>query len=49
MPLVLQFDTLSTNMAPSQSSISEYRVQPTVTFPIGDHVDVFHDYKKTRL
>ena len=23
------------------------RVQPTVTFPIGDHVDVLHDYKKT--
>ena len=24
------------------------RVQPTVTFPIGDHVNVLHDYKKTR-
>ena len=23
------------------------RVQPTVTFPIGDHVNVLHDYKKT--
>ena len=23
-------------------------VQPTVTFPIGDHVNVLHDYKKTR-
>ena len=22
-------------------------VQPTVTFPIGDHVNVLHDYKKT--
>ena len=22
------------------------RVQPTVTFPIGDHVNVLHDYKK---
>ena len=22
-------------------------VQPTVTFPIGDHVNVFYDYKKT--
>ena len=21
-------------------------VQPTVTFPIGDHVNVLHDYKK---
>ena len=24
-----------------------YRVQPTVTLPIGDHVNVLHDYKKT--
>ena len=24
------------------------RVQPTVKFPIGDHVNVLHDYKKTR-
>ena len=23
------------------------RVQPPVTFPIGDHVNVLHDYKKT--
>ena len=23
------------------------RVQPTVTFPIGNHVNVLHDYKKT--
>ena len=23
-------------------------VQPTVTFPIGDHVNVLYDYKKTR-
>ena len=26
---------------------SHNRVQPTVTFPIGDHVNVFHDCKKT--
>ena len=24
-----------------------FMVQPTVTFPIGDHVNVLHDYKKT--
>ena len=24
-----------------------WKVQPTVTFPIGDHVNVWHDYKKT--
>ena len=24
-----------------------YWVQPTVTFPIGDHVNVCHEYKKT--
>ena len=24
-----------------------FRDQPTVTFPIGDHVNVLHDYKKT--
>ena len=24
------------------------RGQPTVTFPIGDHVNVLHDYKNTR-
>ena len=24
-----------------------FRVQPPVTFPIGDHVTVLHDYKKT--
>ena len=22
------------------------RIQPTVTFPIGDHVNVLHNYKK---
>ena len=27
---------------------SATRVQPTVTFPIGNHVNVLHDYKKTR-
>ena len=25
----------------------DMRVQPTVTFPIDDHVNVLHDYKKT--
>ena len=25
----------------------KHRVQPPVTFPIGDHVNVLHDYKKT--
>ena len=30
---------------PSESRI---RVQPSVTFPIGDHVNVLHDYKKMR-
>ena len=25
----------------------QIRVQPPVTFPIGDHVNVLHDYKKT--
>ena len=27
-------------------SYQHCRVQPTVTFPIGDHVNVLHDYKK---
>ena len=32
---------------PESDSISKSRVQPTVTFPIGDHVNVLYDYKKT--
>ena len=24
-----------------------FRVQPTVDFPIGGHVNILHDYKKT--
>ena len=31
-----------------QTRVQQIRVQPTVMFPIGDHVNVLHDYKKTR-
>ena len=36
---------LGRHMKPSESRI---RVQPSVTFPIGDHVNILHDYKKMR-
>ena len=30
-----------------KTSSGDYRVQHLVTFPIGGHVNVLHDYKKT--
>ena len=38
---------MGNNETDTKASENRIRVQPTVTFPIGDHVNVFHDYKKT--